>query len=115
MDGTEAVQLYVTFLNEGKELPLALTPIRALEGVDRVWIRNKETKVVEFVLDAVNFALVDKNGEKKVFAGKYEISVGGGQKGYAATVEKTVEIVGETTRLESCTATPYYCPDMSDW
>ena len=109
------MQLYVSFLNVGAELPIALTPIRTLQGVERVEIRNGETKTVRFELEPINFSLIDENGARRIFEGAYEIQVGGGQKGYAEVLTQKVEIRGPSVDMEKCSKITYYCPDFSKY
>lgn len=109
------MQLYIAFLNEGTELPVALTPIRTMQGVERVELRNGETKTVRFELDAINFSLVDAEGKRRIFEGMYEVQVGGGQKGFAKVLTQMVTMRGPSVELAKCSKVTYYCPDFSQY
>lgn len=76
-DGEEVVQLYVAHqYTKGK------TPIRALKGFKRIFLKAGETKPVQFTLTAADLSLIDEtNGKLFQPKGKIDISVGGGQPG----------------------------------
>ena len=109
------MQLYIAFENMGLELPLKLTPIRTMQGVDRVELKNGETKTVRFELEPINFSLIDENGKRRIFEGAYEIQVGGGQKGYADVLTQRVVIKRPSVDMEKCSEITYYCPDFSKY
>jgi len=89
-EGDEVVQVYLTF----PQLPGA--PIRALRGFTRVHVAAGKTERVELKLDPRDLSYVNEAGDRLVAAGKYRISVGGGQPGTsAAAVEVPLEISGE--------------------
>ncbi|HWU51061.1 MAG TPA: glycoside hydrolase family 3 C-terminal domain-containing protein [Asticcacaulis sp.] len=86
-DGEEVVELYV------KRPGAAGHP--ALAGFTRVRLTAGESRTVTLPLDARALSQVDQNGDRKVVAGDYEISLGGGQPGYAQTVSAVLTITGE--------------------
>jgi len=89
-DGDEVVQVYLTF----PQLPGA--PIRALRGFTRVHVAAGKTERVQLKLDPRDLSYVNEAGDRLVAAGKYRVSVGGGQPGTsAAAVEVPLEISGE--------------------
>jgi beta-glucosidase len=76
MAGEEVVELYV-------KLPAQGAPIRSLAGFQRVPLRPKERKMVQFTLLPRQMALVDPEGRRHVEPGELEIAVGGQQTGGA--------------------------------
>jgi beta-glucosidase len=89
-EADEVAQLYLSF----PKLPGA--PLRALRGFTRVHLAAGETRKVEFALDPRDLSLVNEAGDRMVSAGKYQVSVGGGQPGAGvAGVESALTIVGE--------------------
>jgi beta-glucosidase len=74
--GEEVVQLYLKRTGSG--------PIRSLEGFQRVALRAKERKTVQFTIQPRQFAHVTADGAKIVDPGMFEISVGGKQTGISS-------------------------------
>jgi beta-glucosidase len=68
--GEEVVQLYV-------KLGGPASPLRSLEGFERIGLRPKERKTVQFRLLPRQFARVTPEGRRVVQPGTFEISVGG--------------------------------------
>jgi len=90
--GDEVVQVYLTF----PKLPGA--PRRALRGFTRVHLAPGERQTVRFTLSDRDLSHVSLDGVHLVRAGKYGISVGGGQPDTRApVVTGTFEITGERT------------------
>ncbi|MFH0759933.1 MAG: glycoside hydrolase family 3 C-terminal domain-containing protein [Bacteroidota bacterium] len=89
-DGDEVVQLYVTHPGAPGRVPL-----RSLQGFRRIHLKAGESREVEFTLSPKNLALVDEKGNLIQSAGDVKIFIGGGQPGYAQTVEGTVKVSGE--------------------
>jgi beta-glucosidase len=94
-DGEEVVQLYVS-LPDSK----LRTPIRALQGFRRIYLKAGETKTIDFLLKPNQFAARNEENIPLVEAGKVLISVGGKQpdeKSIAAAkvVQKSVEVTGD--------------------
>lgn len=73
-DGDEIVQLYVS--NKEATVPV---PIRTLAGFKSVFLKAGETKKIEFILLPQNFSVIDKDYNRVVQPGAFQISVGGGQ------------------------------------
>ena len=73
--GDEVVQLYLSFPN------VAGAPIRALRGFRRVHLAPGQTETVAFDLKARDLSMVDDRGDRIIPAGKYTVSIGGGQPG----------------------------------
>jgi beta-glucosidase len=92
MDGEEVVQLYVSHPNQTVK-----TPIKALKGFKRIFIKAGESKIVSFDLAPQDLSVVDNDGNLKSLPGKVLISVGGSQpdeqtKAINKTVERTLVI-----------------------
>jgi beta-glucosidase len=91
-EGDEVVQVYLTF----PKLPGA--PLRALRGFTRVHLEPGERKTVRFSLGDRELSHVSPDGVHLVRAGRYGISVGGGQPETGApVVTGTFDIRGERT------------------
>ncbi|MFN8255666.1 MAG: glycoside hydrolase family 3 C-terminal domain-containing protein [Bacteroidales bacterium] len=73
-DGEEVVQVYV----EAKDATVPV-PIHALCGFKRVSIKSGESQIVEIVLKAESFSVIDKDYNRVIEPGKYNIYVGGFQ------------------------------------
>jgi beta-glucosidase len=73
-DGEEVVQLYVS--SQDKSIQ---SPIKALKGIQRVFLKAGESKTIQFDLSPEDLSVIDDNGNPKEFTGKVTISVGGGQ------------------------------------
>jgi beta-glucosidase len=78
MAGDEVVQLYLKFPHAPG------VPIVALRGFQRVHLAAGESKTLDFRLTPRDLSSVSEQGERRVLAGDYVISVGGGQPGTAA-------------------------------
>jgi beta-glucosidase len=73
--GDEVVQLYLKF----PDVPGA--PLRALRGLRRIHLAAGESETVAFDLKPRDLSMVSQAGDVIVPAGKYTLSVGGGQPG----------------------------------
>jgi len=73
--GDEVIQLYLKF----PDAPGA--PIRALRAFRRIRLAPRESRTVAFDLKARDVSMVTEAGDIVVPAGKYTISIGGGQPG----------------------------------
>jgi beta-glucosidase len=73
--GDEVVQLYLTFPDA------AGAPIRALRGFRRIHLAPGASETVRFDLAARDLSMVTPRGEIVVPAGRYAVSIGGGQPG----------------------------------
>lgn len=97
-DGDEVVQLYLS--NKSPALNL---PIRELKDFKRVFIKKGKKISVEFILTPRSVSYINEEGKRIVEAGKFELSVGGGQPGF--TKEEinieigNFELVGENIEL----------------
>ncbi len=80
-DGDEVAQVYVTF----PKLPGA--PKLALRGFTRVHLRTGETQTLRFKLDDRDLSHVNEEGVRLIGAGKYRLTVGGGQPGTKAPAD----------------------------
>ncbi|OAQ42401.1 glucan 1,4-alpha-glucosidase [Pedobacter psychrophilus] len=75
-DGDEVVQVYLKHLN-----PKIPTPIIALKAFQKIHLNKGEKKTISFNLKPSDFSVIEDNGDEVINAGKFEISVGGGQPG----------------------------------
>ncbi len=71
VDGDEVVQLYVNDV-----VSSIVTPLKLLQGFERISLKSGETKTVTFNLDFDSFKLLNKDYEWVVENGKFEIMVG---------------------------------------
>jgi beta-glucosidase len=74
MDGEEVTELYISHL--GLKVK---TPIRALKGFERTFIKAGQSKIVRFELSPEDLSLTGADGHRKELKGKIMISVGGSQ------------------------------------
>ncbi len=93
--GDEVAQLYLTFPE------VAGAPLRALRGFQRVHLDAGQSQTLHFDLKDRDLSMVSDAGEPIVAAGKYLVSVGGGQPDTIAPgVKGAVEITGTVTLPE---------------
>jgi beta-glucosidase len=78
--GDEVVQLYLTFPAVNG------APLRALRGFQRVHLEPGQSKSVRFELKPRDLSMVSEAGEPIIPAGKYVVSIGGGQPGTDAPI-----------------------------
>lgn len=71
VDGDEVVQLYVNDV-----VSSVVTPLKLLQGFERISLRSGESKTVEFTLGYKAFRLLNKDYEWVVEDGDFEIMVG---------------------------------------
>ena len=85
-DGDEVVQLYLSIPGA------AGAPRRALRAFNRVHLRHGESQLVQLSLAPRELSHVDASGAHIISAGRYDISVGGGQpdSGLAAITQSFV-------------------------
>jgi beta-glucosidase len=85
--GDEVVELYLT--------PPAgdLSPIRALDGFERVHLDPGATSHVRFLLDARQLSEVDAAGKRSVQPGNYSVFVGGSQPAPGAAGESAAFVI----------------------
>jgi beta-glucosidase len=95
--GEEVVQVYVKAVR-----PSQPAPIRSLEGFQRVALRPKERRTVQFTLLPRQFSHATADGRRRVEPGAFEISVGGRQPGAGVTgvVTATLQIGGAAKQLD---------------
>ena len=86
--GDEVVQAYL----QATDVPLA--PRRALVAFDRVHLDPGESRHVSFALSPRQLSTVDAAGRRAVVAGRYRLSVGGGQPGDAPGEQADFTITG---------------------
>ncbi|GAB3421018.1 glycoside hydrolase family 3 C-terminal domain-containing protein [Niabella aquatica] len=76
MAGEEVVQLYVSYKNGNLN-----APVRALKGFKRILLQPGESRLVHFVLTENDLSVTGDDGKSLHTAGKWLVSVGGGQPG----------------------------------
>jgi len=87
--GDEIAQAYLTF----PKVPGA--PLVALRGFERISLQPGESKTVTFTLAGRDLGMVTADGQPRISAGKYRLSVGGGQPAFdTGDVSANFEIVG---------------------
>jgi len=87
-DGDEVVELYMA--KPGS----SANPV--LSGFTRVHLKAGETRTVTMPLDARALSQVEADGTRKVVAGTYTLSLGGGQPGTTQTVTASLTVTGES-------------------
>jgi beta-glucosidase len=70
-DGYEVVQLYIN-----DKVSSVTTPVKALRGFAKIFIKSGETKHVTMYLNPEDFSLVNKDMKRVVEPGEFEIMVG---------------------------------------
>jgi len=97
MAGEEVVQVYVKSVR-----PSQPAPLRSLEGFQRVALRPKERRTVQFTLLPRQFSHATADGRRRVEPGAFEISVGGRQPGAGVTgvIAATLQIGGAAKQLD---------------
>ena len=93
--GEEVVQLYL-------KIPAAArpVPIRSLGGFQRIALRPKERRTVEFTLLPQQFSHTTRDGRRVVEPGRFEISVGGRQPGFRGPLDaNTTGVMTETLQI----------------
>jgi len=93
-EGDEVAQLYLSFPN------LAGAPLRALRGFKRVHLKPGESQKVRFELKDRDLSMVSEAGEPIIPAGKYSLSIGGGQPTTSAPRSGLFEVKGSKTLPE---------------
>nr|WP_245747173.1 glycoside hydrolase family 3 protein [Frateuria terrea] len=87
--GDEVVQAYLQAI----DVPLA--PRRALVAFRRVRLNPGESRHVSLDLSPRQLSTVDATGQRAVVAGRYRLSIGGGQPGDAPGEQATFTITGQ--------------------
>ncbi|MFC1543429.1 glycoside hydrolase family 3 C-terminal domain-containing protein [Candidatus Neomarinimicrobiota bacterium] len=101
--GEDVVQLYVTDLETSVPVP-----IRSLQAFRRISLKPGQKKSVEFILVPEQLSLIDKDYQRAVEPGTFEVSAGGKQPGFTGSadaettgvVTRRFELVGEVTYIE---------------
>ncbi|HZC38060.1 MAG TPA: fibronectin type III-like domain-contianing protein, partial [Sphingomicrobium sp.] len=76
-------------------------PIRALRGFRRIHVPSGANQTVTFDLKPRDLSTVTQTGDVIVPAGKYSISIGGGQPGFGLpTVSGELSVTGQVTLPE---------------
>ncbi|WP_345955396.1 glycoside hydrolase family 3 C-terminal domain-containing protein [Mucilaginibacter sp. PAMB04168] len=94
MGGEEVVQLYISHRGLSYK-----TPVRALKGFKRIYLKAGESKAVTFTLTPKELAVIDDIGHAVQQPGKLSVSVGGAQPSAQTrlnykTVERIIQIRG---------------------
>ncbi|HZL09686.1 MAG TPA: glycoside hydrolase family 3 C-terminal domain-containing protein [Prolixibacteraceae bacterium] len=98
--GEEVVQFYTKL--ESSSYP---TPIRSLQGFQRISLNPGEKKTVTFKLNPRQMSVVDDNGKRLIVPGNLMLSIGGGQPNQAkklniATISGKVKISGKSSQID---------------
>jgi beta-glucosidase len=72
--GDEVVQVYLSHVNAPMKVP-----VRTLVQFQRVTLHPGEDRRISFTLPPDVFSVINDDGKKTIFSGKYELFVGGGQ------------------------------------
>jgi beta-glucosidase len=80
--GDEVVQLYVTDVQATVRVPL-----RSLAGVERVHLNPGERRVMSFVIEPRQLAVITDDGRTVVEPGEFTVTVGGKQPGFTGTAD----------------------------
>ena len=88
MDGEEVAELYLTHI--GLKVK---TPVRALKGFERTFIKAGQSKIISFELTPQDLSLTGTDGNYKEIAGKVMVTVGGSQPDAEAL--KSGKVVGK--------------------
>ena len=91
-DGEEVIQLYV--YSQDKTIQ---SPLKALKGFQRVFLKAGESKTIQFNLSPEDLSIIDDDGNPKQFTGKVTIAVGGGQHG--TKIKTTSNVVQGTINI----------------
>ncbi|MDF1559013.1 MAG: glycoside hydrolase family 3 C-terminal domain-containing protein [Bacteroidales bacterium] len=80
MAGDEVVQLYLA--DEKASTP---RPVRQLAGFRRIRLEPGESRVVDFVISAEQFSIIDDKEERVIEPGWFTVAVGGKQPGFTGS------------------------------
>ena len=103
MDADEVVQVYITDLEASDRVP-----VRSLMGVERIFLKQGETKTVYFRLSPRDLSMVRADGTRVLEPGEFEVSIGGKQPGFTghrdavttAALTGRFQITGEEMVIE---------------
>ena len=101
--GEEVVQLYVTDVAASVRVP-----IRSLAGVERVYLKPGERRVIKFTIEPRQLAVITDDGRTVVEPGEFKVTIGGKQPGFNGTadaattgfIEGRFSITGAPTELK---------------
>ena len=80
--GEEVVQLYVT-----DEAASVRVPIRSLAGIERVYLKPGERRVIRFTIEPRQLAVITDDGRTMVEPGEFKVTIGGKQPGFTGTAD----------------------------
>ena len=80
--GEEVVQLYVTDVAASVRVP-----IRSLAGVERVYLKPGERRVIKFTIEPRQLAVITDDGRTVVEPGEFKVTIGGKQPGFNGTAD----------------------------
>ena len=80
--GEEVVQLYLT-----DEAASVRVPIRSLAGVERIYLKPGEGRVIRFTIEPRQLAVITDDGRTVVEPGEFKVTVGGKQPGFTGTAD----------------------------
>jgi beta-glucosidase len=80
--GEEVVQLYLTDLAASVRVP-----IRSLAGIERVFLKPGERRVISFTIEPRQLAVITDDGRTVVEPGDFKVAIGGKQPGFAGTAD----------------------------
>ncbi len=87
-DSDEVVQLYLAKPGDSAH------PV--LTRFSRIHLKAGASQKVSFALDPRALSQVDATGTRRVVAGRYTLSLGGGQPAYATTAKTTLTVTGSS-------------------
>ena len=102
MAGDEVVQLYIT--DEKASTP---RPLRQLEGFKRIHLNAGESRIVEFILKAEQFSMINKSDVRVIEPGWFTVTAGGKQPGlteasdlrFTQVLSSRIRLTGKEVRL----------------
>jgi beta-glucosidase len=80
--GEEVVQLYLT-----DDAASVRVPIRSLAGVERIYLKPGERRVITFTIEPRQLAVITDDGRTVVEPGEFKVTVGGKQPGFTGTAD----------------------------
>ncbi len=93
--GDEVVQLYIT--DEKASTP---RPLRQLEGFKRIHLNAGESRIVEFILKAEQFSMINKSDIRVIEPGWFTVFAGGKQPGFTGFSDPPfTQVLGGRIRL----------------
>jgi len=80
--GDEVVQLYLT-----DEAASVRVPIRSLVGIERVYLKPGERRVISFTIEPRQLTVITDDGRTVVEPGEFKVTIGGKQPGFTGTAD----------------------------